>query len=77
MNAALLKKEEFYPEINLVSADFEQKIQERKKKADFRILDVNGKKLYVYENATKTYKWISAKEEKNLKQQGKTFVTDF
>jgi hypothetical protein len=77
MNATLLKKEEFYPEINLVSADFEQKLQERKMKADFRILDVNGKKLYVCENATKTYKWISAKEEKTLKEQGKTFVTDF
>lgn len=77
MNATLLKKEEFYPEINLISAEFEQKLQERKMKADFRILDLNGKKLYVCENATKTYKWISAKEEKNLKQQGKIFVTDF
>lgn len=77
MQAILIKKCVFHPEINPISAEFERKLKEEKMQADFRILEVNGKKLYVCENSTKTYKWITTKEEKTLKEQGKTFVTDF
>lgn len=80
MEAVIYKTKDAQYATNNESIKFEEELIAKKMQADYRILDCGSTKkkaLYVCENATLTYRWISEKEENELKMQGKIFVTDF
>lgn len=80
MTAELILVKKAIRQNELPTPQIEIDIQNKKMSTDFRILDVGStkkKNIYVCENSTLTYRWMSEKEEKQLREMGKTFVTDF